>query len=155
MDNKAESNFLRLPIAILITQVLYVIVSLLLLFVLFKHLNIGSVFHTGVHLFVTLFIAVMIIGNVIWRLAIWRKHIITTIITIAITIIAYVVIAQLFILGSAHNSYTNYYKYIGCSELIGTTDSTVICNLQSGDTIKLDKIHGKWYSDSDIFKGWL
>ena len=54
-----------------------------------------------------------------------------------------------FVLRKAHSTFTNYYAFRGCVQLIEKTDTYGICKLSSGQTIKLVNISGRWYLDGD------
>jgi hypothetical protein len=54
-----------------------------------------------------------------------------------------------FKLNNAHSSFSNYYKFRGCQELIEKTENYGICKTSKGDTIKIVLINGKWYLEGD------
>ena len=57
---------------------------------------------------------------------------------------------QFFILRRAHSTFENYYAFRGCVQLLEKTDTYGICQLSSGQTIKLVKYQNKWYLDGDL-----
>ena len=153
MANNLKRKYLGLPINIWIAQLLYVIYSLILLVVLITSLNLNSVPFADARLFVIVYVFLMVIVNIFWRLTIFKKHaaIITT--TLIFAIILDVGIAQLLILQSVHSSFDNYYKFRGCSELISKSTDSGVCKLPSGKTIKIVKFENKWYLDGDLPNG--
>jgi hypothetical protein len=69
-----------------------------------------------------------------------------------IAILAVVVLSayQVHRLRVAHSSFENYYAFRGCVELLAKTDTSGLCKLSSGQTIKLVKYQNKWYLDGDL-----
>jgi hypothetical protein len=155
MDHKSKNKLLRLPAFVWIAQLIYVVGSLLLLAILLRSLDIGSVSPADVRLFTAVYVATMLIANIIWRLAIMRKHTIVVAIIIGAAIIINIGVAQIFIVQNAHNSFANYYKFRGCTELISRSDTSGVCKLSSGETIEIVLFQGKWYLDGDLPNGWF
>jgi hypothetical protein len=50
----------------------------------------------------------------------------------------------------AHSTFDNYYKFRGCAQLLQKTDTYGMCELPSGQVIKIVKYHGAWYLDGDL-----
>ncbi len=59
-------------------------------------------------------------------------------------------ISQIILLNKAHSSFTNYYNFRGCTQLVEKTNSYGICKLGSGQTIKIVKYDNKWYLNKDL-----
>ncbi|MFA6338978.1 MAG: hypothetical protein WCW87_02895 [Candidatus Paceibacterota bacterium] len=59
-------------------------------------------------------------------------------------------IYQIHTLQIAHSSFTNYYNFRGCFQLVEKTDEYGICRTSSGETIKLVRVKDKWFLDGDI-----
>lgn len=57
---------------------------------------------------------------------------------------------QVLILRKAHSSFSDYYAFRGCVQLIGKTDRYGTCKLASGQIIKMVQYHNKWYLDGDL-----
>ena len=53
----------------------------------------------------------------------------------------------------AHSSFDNYYKFRGCTQLIGKTDNSGICKLRDGKMIEIVKYQRKWYLAGDLPNG--
>ena len=66
-----------------------------------------------------------------------------------ILMIGFFVAYKIYALRLAHGSFDNYYKFRGCVHLVEKTDTYGICELSSGETIKLVNIGNKWYLDGD------
>jgi len=155
MNDKQKRRLAGIPASIWIAQLVYVVVSLVLLIVLLHGLDTGSVPTAQSRLFAALYVVVMVIFNVIWRLLAARKHIVSATIIVVIAVVINVGIAQIFIVQSAHSSFDNYYKFRGCSQLVSKSTDSAICKLPSGATIKLVKFQDKWYLDGDLPNGWF
>lgn len=155
MSSKLKNKLVGISARIWIAQLVYIAASLLLLSVLLQSLDIGSVSSAGSRLFAAIYVAVMILFNIIWRLAVARKHAVMAAIMVFIAVIINIGITQLFIVQSAHDSFDNYYKFRGCSELISKSTDSATCRLSSGTTIKLVKFQDKWYLDGDLPNGWF
>ncbi len=59
-------------------------------------------------------------------------------------------IAWTIYLHRAHSSFEAYYAFRGCTRLISRTDNDGVCQLATGQTIKLVKYQGTWYLDGDL-----
>src|SRR6185437_2160844 len=118
MNHEVKNKPLRLSARIWVAQLIYVVASLLLLAILLMSLDIGSVSASAARLFATIYVVMMIVANVIWRLAMSGKHTIIATVVVGATTIINIGIAQIFIVQSAHSSFDNYYKFRGCTELI-------------------------------------
>ena len=150
-----RTTLLGIPILVWVAQLLYVAISLIVLVALIYSLNKGSVSLAGTRLFTIIYIIVMVVADVIWRLAIRNEHFLIVVITIIAAFIINIAVAQVFIVQSAHSSFDNYYKFRGCSELISRSDDSATCKLPSGETIKIVKYQNKWYLDGDLPNGWF
>jgi len=155
MSGEPKTRPTTVPASIWVAQLVYVAGSLGLLIVLLQSLDTGSVSTVSSRLFAALYVVVMVIFNVIWRLLVARKHIASAIIMVVVAVIINVGIAQIFIVQSAHSSFDNYYKFRGCSQLVSKSTDSAICKLPSGATIKLVKSQDKWYLDGDLPNGWF
>jgi hypothetical protein len=56
----------------------------------------------------------------------------------------------LFMLQRAHSTFQNYYRFRGCTKLLKKTGTYGICQLSSGQTIKMVEFQNKWYLDGDL-----
>jgi hypothetical protein len=155
MGNILKMTLLGIPLLTWLAQLAYVIVFLVILGFIVSSFDRNSVPVSSTKLFVVIYIVVMIVADIIWRIAIKNEHYTIVIITIIIAIVLNIVISQLVITRNAHSSFENYYKYRGCSELISKSASSALCNLPSGETIKLVEVKGKWYTDGDPQSSWF
>jgi hypothetical protein len=57
---------------------------------------------------------------------------------------------QAYYVNKAHLTFTNYYAFRGCEKLISKTDTSAICETNTGQTIKIVSYENKWYLDGDL-----
>lgn len=62
---------------------------------------------------------------------------------------------QVRMLDRAHSTFENYYAFRGCTRLVSRTEDMGVCELASGEEIKIVKFQGKWYLDGDLPCGFL
>jgi hypothetical protein len=60
---------------------------------------------------------------------------------------------QVRLLNKAHSTFSNYYSFRGCVQLLKKTPTYGICRLKSGQTIKIVLFKGKWYLNGDLPNG--
>lgn len=60
---------------------------------------------------------------------------------------------QIRALQRAHSTFTNYYSFRGCVQLVEKTPTYGICKTGSGQTIKIVLYHDKWYLNGDLPTG--
>ena len=58
-------------------------------------------------------------------------------------------------LQKAHSTFTDYYNFRNCVELIEKQDSFGTCRLANGQIIKIVLYKEKWYLDGDLPNGWF
>lgn len=58
-------------------------------------------------------------------------------------------------LAKAHNTFENYYSFRGCEKLISRTDTEGVCQLKSGEMIKIVKVDKRWFLDGDLTCGFF
>ncbi len=68
MSHKLTNKFLSIPIIVWVAQLFYVVVALLLYVILLWIINTGSI------LINVAYVVLMLIINIIWRIAIMKKH---------------------------------------------------------------------------------
>ncbi len=68
----------------------------------------------------------------------------------AFIILAAIAINWILILQKAHSTFENYYVFRGCTRLVKRTNTYGLCQLSSGQTIKLVKFENKWFLDGDL-----
>lgn len=78
------------------------------------------------------------------------KHLIFFAVTIFVVGVVYLAISQTIMLRKAHSTFENYYAFRDCKNLLKKTDTYGLCQLSSGQTIKLVEFRGKWYLDGDL-----
>lgn len=64
-------------------------------------------------------------------------------------------VSQVLSLQKAHSTFDDYYKFRGCTELLGKTADSGFCRVANGHVIKIVKYQGKWYLDGDLPCGFL
>lgn len=64
-------------------------------------------------------------------------------------------IYQIRMLDRAHSTFENYYAFRGCIKLISKTNDSGLCQIASGQTVKIVKFQNKWYLDGDLPCGFL
>ncbi len=62
---------------------------------------------------------------------------------------------QILMLQKAHSTFDNYYTFRGCIKLISRTNDYGICQISSGQTIKIVKFDNRWFLDGDLPCGLL
>ena len=62
---------------------------------------------------------------------------------------------QIIMLKKAHSTFDNYYNFRGCTKLISRTSDYGICEISSGQTIKIVKFDNRWFLDGDLPCGFL
>jgi len=80
-----------------------------------------------------------------------KKH--KNLIIIAILMVIVIIIFgiyQIIILQKAHSTFDNYYNFRGCIKLISRTSDYGICQISSGQTIKIVKFDNRWFLDGDL-----
>jgi len=155
MPDEKKGKFPWLTVAIVAAQLLYVVIFLVILVLCYQSLGSGSVTASGATLFTIIYLVIMIGANIGWRILVHKKHIVLAAVTVVVAIVINVFIGQLFTLQNAHSSYENYYKFRGCTESVSRSDTSGLCNLPSGETIKIVESHNKWYLDGDLPNGWF
>lgn len=78
-----------------------------------------------------------------------NKKIILVIIGVIVLAMAALVIDQFILLRKAHSTFDNYYAFRGCVQLLSRTDTSGICKTDSGGTITIVLINGRWYLQGD------
>lgn len=149
MLNKAPLRGLRVTRETWIAQLLYVGLSLIFLWTLLQNLTISSVSAYNTHLFVVGYILLMIVSDIIWRLAFARRRYMIVGITIFITALMSAGAAQAVLTSSAHDSLGAYSRFRGCTQLLTQSASKATCRLESGAVITMVKDQGKWYLEGD------
>jgi len=61
-----------------------------------------------------------------------------------------VAVNQFITLRSAHGSFSNYYAFRGCAQLLKKGPDYGVCKTNTGQTIKIVEYHGKWYLNNDL-----
>jgi len=82
------------------------------------------------------------------------KNLIIAAILLIIVIVIFGVY-QIKILQKAHSTFNNYYAFRGCVKLISRTNDYGLCQLASGQTIKIVKFDNRWFLDGDLPCGFL
>lgn len=149
MDRKAFG----IPVMVWVLQLGYVVVQLVLLTILTNKLAENNESHRGLLAFAAVFVCIMIVANIVWRLLLARKRTLIVAATIVLALIMNVLVWQVFTLHNAHSSLSNYAKFRGCVSMLSQSDSVATCRLQSGNTIKMVKYNNKWYLDGDLPQG--
>ncbi len=57
-------------------------------------------------------------------------------------------INQFLLLKKAHSTFENYYAFRGCVQLLNKADDYGVCQIASGQVIKIVKFRNKWYLDN-------
>ena len=76
------------------------------------------------------------------------------VITLSLAAIITFGVYQFLVLQKAHSTFEEYYKFRGCTRLIEKTNTYGICNLSSGQVIKILEINSKWYLEGDGPRVW-
>ncbi len=149
MQSQMAYNRLRIPKETWIAQLLYVGLALVLLWELIQNLSIGSVSVANTRYFIVGYILLMIISDVIWRLAFSRRRYLLVALTIFVAAVISAGSAQALLTTSAHDSLAAYSKFRGCTQLLVQTETKATCRVDSGQVIVMLKEHGKWYLEGD------
>ena len=78
------------------------------------------------------------------------KKVLLVIIGLCIVIVIALGIDQFYAVNKAHSTFDNYYAFRGCAKLISRASDSAVCQLPSGQTIKLVEYENKWYLDGDL-----
>lgn len=72
----------------------------------------------------------------------------------ALVILFALAINQVVTVQKAHSTFSNYYEFRGCTQLLTKTNSSATCKLSDGKVIKLVLFNGRWYLDGDLPTCW-
>ena len=82
-----------------------------------------------------------------------KKLIISSVVLVILIIIFGVY--QIIMLKKAHSTFENYYNFRGCTKLIEQTPDYGVCQISSGQTIKIVKFDNRWFLDGDLPCGFI
>lgn len=78
------------------------------------------------------------------------KKIVLFIVACIVLVLGFIAVNQFLYVQKAHSTFANYYRFRGCVKLLQKTNTFATCALQSGTTIKIVNVNGKWYLDKDL-----